>query len=149
MKSMALWLPGLLLSAIAAPALALPSLTTTPAAGVTSLPLDGEGTAMTRIIKIADLALSTDNALGFTVHVSSGAIAKTGGTDINFQVVTVPNEAAAPQAGDFSVPSGSNYTYATSAAGSNDRDLYILYTPATLQDPGNYSSTINVWVVDN
>ncbi|MBE9076003.1 hypothetical protein IQ241_01610 [Romeria aff. gracilis LEGE 07310] len=139
----------LFLSAIPTPALALPTLATSPTAVVSSLDLDGEGTATTHIVKVADLSFSTDSALGLTLSVTSGSLTKPDGVDIDFQVVTVLDNDVAPSEGDFSVPSGSVYTYTTSGAGNHSRDLYILYRPAALQDPGNYASTIDVWVDDN
>lgn len=135
--------------AIAAPAYALPTLNTTATFAASSLALDGEGSASTHIVKVADLALSTDNETGLSLTVSSGSIDKIVGPDIDFQVVTVANNASAPADGDFTVPSGSNYTYATSGPGSEDRDLYIRYTPASFQDAGNYVGSIHVSVLDN
>ena len=144
-----LWFASLLLAVIAAPALALPSLIASPTSGAGNLDLDGEGTANTHIVKVADLSFSTDSANGLTLEVTSSAIAKLAGADIDFQVVTVANNASIPSQGDFTVPSGSTYTYTTNGAGSENRDLYILYTPGTLQDPGNYLGIITVSVNDN
>ncbi|ASC71340.1 hypothetical protein XM38_022920 [Halomicronema hongdechloris C2206] len=148
MKLNGIWSTILLLS-IASPAAALPTLSTSSTTTASSLDLDGEGTATTHIVKVADLSFSTDNTLGLTLQVTSGAITKLAGEDIEFQVVTVPNDASAPAEADFTVPSGSAYTYVTSAAGSEARDLYILYTPSALQDPGDYSGIIDVSVFDN
>lgn len=140
---------NILLSMIAAPVLALPTLTTSPTSDANNLNLDGEGSAKTYIVKIADVSFSTDSVNGLTLEVTSDAITKLSGTDIDFQVVTVADNASKPSQGDFTVPSGSTYTYTTSVAGSENRDLYILYTPATLQDPGNYAGIITVSVTDN
>lgn len=144
-----LWFLSILLAVISTPALALPILTTSPTSGAGNLDLDGEGSANTHIVKVADLSFSTDNVNGLTLEVTSGAIAKLAGIDIDFQVVTVADNASTPSQGDFTVPSGSTYTYATSDAGSENRDLYVLYTPGTLQDPGNYAGMITVSVNDN
>lgn len=137
------------LSVVASPALALPTLTTSPTSDTSNLNLAGEGSTRTHIVKVADLSFSTDSANGLTLEVTSDAMTKFSGTDIDFQVITVADNASKPSQGDFTVPSGSTYTYTTSVAGSENRDLYILYTPATLQDPGNYAGIITVSVIDN
>lgn len=131
------------------PAIGLPSLSTSATMISTDLDLDGEGSASTHIVKIADITLSTDNASGLTLSVTSGSLTKVNGTDIDFQVTTVQDDAAPPTAGDFTVASGNIYTYATVAAGAENRDVYIRYTPKELQDPGNYSAAVQLSVADN
>lgn len=108
-------------------------------------------TASEHIVKVADLGTVTNNFSGLTLTVTSGDIAKADGkTPISYQVTTVADGAAAPATGGFAVESGLDYTVATSAAGTNNFDLYIRYTPATNQDPGtDYAGTINVSVADN
>jgi hypothetical protein len=117
-------------------------------AGAASLPLDS---ATEQIVKIADLAINTNNNTGYTLTVDSGNLTKAGGANIPFQVaVTDDNTAAAT--GDFTVASGTGYTNATNAAnaaGSNGKDLSIKFTPGGLQDPGAYSATVNLTVADN
>lgn len=81
--------------------------------------------------------------------ITSGDITKSGGTPIAFQVTTVPANGAAPGAGDFTVPTGSTYLLITSTSGTEDRDLYIRYTPGSLQDPGAYSGNIALTITDN
>ncbi|GBO53303.1 hypothetical protein APA_1210 [Pseudanabaena sp. lw0831] len=54
-----------------------------------------------------------------------------------------------PSSGDFTVASGNNYTFLTNQAGSQNRDLYILYTSASLQDPGTYIANITILIADN
>lgn len=124
------------------------SITSTATAGATSLDLDGDGTSSEHIVKVADLSMSTNNEQGFTLTFSGGNLTKTGGTSIAYSVVTVADAAAAPLTGDLGWATGST-TYATSAAGDAARDLYIKYTPATLQDPGTYSGSISLSVSDN
>jgi hypothetical protein len=121
------------------------AITVTASAAASALDLSGGE----KIVKVADLAMSTNNEQGFTLTTSSGSLTKSGGTSIAFQVTTVADAATAPAAGAFTVASGSDDTFNTSGAGSSDRDLYIKYTPASLQDPGTYTGTINLTVSDN
>lgn len=81
--------------------------------------------------------------------VTSGDITKAGGTQIAFQVTTVPANSAAPSAGDFTVPTSSPYLLINSTSGTEDRDLYIRYTPGSLQDPGVYIGNISLSITDN
>lgn len=131
------------------PASALPNLTTSPTNDASQLDLDGEGTASTHIVKVANITISTDSVSGLTLTISSGDIEQVGGQPISFQVTTVADNASLPSNGDFSTPSGNNYTYANGAAGAESRDVYIRYTPLSLQDPGNYAGLMNLSVVDN
>lgn len=128
------------------------SLTTTPEDTNNDLDLDGEGTAGEHIVKVANLAVVTNNEQGLTFTVSSGSLAKSGGTSIPFQVTTVA-EGGAAATDNFTVASGTNYTHSTGAgtvaANTKDRDLYIKYTPAALQDPGIYAGSMSVTVADN
>ena len=101
-----------------------------------------------QIVKVADVVASTNNEQGLTLTASSGSLAKGGGTSIPFQVTSV-DEAATPASGAFLIASGSSYTRGTSAAGSINWDLFIMYTPATLQDPGDYTGVIHLSVSDN
>lgn len=142
--SLFLSLPGI------QPAFALPAITATATTTASALLLDGEDDASEHIIKVADLAISTDNSTGLSLTVSSGNLTKTDGiTPIAFQITTVADGAPAPASGEFITPSGSNYTASTSTAGQADKDLYIKYTLAALQDPGPYSAAISLIVTDN
>ena len=143
-------LAGLLAAGLAAmPAHATPWVTASASAGATDLPLDGEGSAMTRIVKVADLGLGTDAAGGLTLTVSSGALTWPGGSPIAFQVALVPDGHPPPAASSFAVASGATLQLVLATAGSSEQDLYILYTAAALQDPGPYAATISLDVVDN
>lgn len=103
-----------------------------------------------QIVKVADIAMSTNNSSGLTLTATSGNLAKGDAqTPIAFKVTTVDDAAAAPASGAFTVASGTNYTAVGSAAGDFPKDLYIAYTPAALQDPGTYSATISLTVSDN
>ncbi len=143
--------PSLLLVLLGVqPAFSLPTIISSTTSVATNLTLDGEGSASSRIVKVANLELSTADPDGFTLTISSQSLTKSGGeTPISFQVTTVSTGSGSPSASDFPAPSGSNYTVSTSSAGSSAKDLYIRYTPATLQDPGAYSASISLVVTDN
>ena len=113
----------------AQPAFAIPSIFTNITSDASHLPLDGEGRSATHIVKVSTLSLSTDSNKGFTVTISSGSLAKVEAqSPIIYQVTTVDSGAGSPSSGDFSVASGNNYTFLSSQAGSQNRDLYILYS---------------------
>ena len=115
-----------------------------------NLPLDGEGSATTRVVKVSSLTLATDSNKGFTVTISSGSLTKVSSeTPISYQVMTVAAGDNSPSPGDFTVASSNNYTFATSQAGSQNRDLYILYGSASLQDLGTYIADITILIADN
>lgn len=125
--------------------------TTVLTSAANDLPLDVAAAGTQQIIQVADLAISTNNQQGYTLTVSSGDLTKTGGTPISYQTATTADTVAA-SAASFTVASGTPYTYASSAAnavGTGSRDLYIMYTPAALQDPGTYIGSITVTVADN
>lgn len=132
------------------PAFAQPSITVSANSNNSNLNLAGEGNASEYIVKVATLAIAEFGANGFTLSVSSGSsgsLAKVNGeTPIHFQVTTVPKDSNPPGTTAFSTSSGSNYTLSSNLG---SLDLYIKYTPAALQDPGNYSSNLNLDVVDN
>lgn len=134
------------LSGTVATTLAMTSVATTEAG---TLDLDGDGTAAEHIVKVADVAIATNNETGYTLTVSSGNLTKTGGTSIAYQATTVSDAATAPATGGFTVASGTNYTVSTAAAGSVPKDLYVKYTPGALQDAGTYVGTISLNVADN
>ena len=128
---------------------ATPDVTASATAGASNLTMDGAGGSSTHIVKVANLSLSTDVSAGFTLSVSSGSLTKTGGTSVPFKVALVADEAAPPAEGDFTVSSGSTLLHSTSSAGAENVDLYIKYQSATLQDPGPYSASISLNIVDN
>ncbi|NEQ55556.1 MAG: hypothetical protein F6K11_36485, partial [Leptolyngbya sp. SIO3F4] len=119
------------------PVQAMPALSTTPTIDAGQLDLDGEGSASTHVVKVADIAISTDSGSGLTLTISSGDIDRVDSQPISFQITTVADNAAPPNSGDFSTLSGNNYTYTTNSAGAENRDVYIRYTPRAFQDPGN------------
>jgi hypothetical protein len=102
-----------------------------------------------QIVKVADVNMSTNNEQGLTLTASSGNLSKTGGTSIAYQVTSVADGASAPAGSAFTIASGEDYTVGTTAAGAADVDLYIKYSPASLQDPGDYAGSITLTVSDN
>jgi hypothetical protein len=139
----------LLLLPWAAPALSAPSITVSAVAAAASLPLDGEGSASTHIVKVGDLAMATDGAAGFTVSITSTSLTKGDQrTPIAFQVALVDDDVV-PAAAAFTVASGDILVHTTAAAGAVNKDLYIKYLPATRQDPGSFSATVHVTIADN
>ncbi|MHC5777355.1 hypothetical protein [Nostoc sp.] len=142
--------PSLLLVLLGVqPAFSLPTIISSTTSVASNLILDGKGSASSHIVKIANLELSTDDPNGFTLTISSQSLIKTGGeTPIPFQVTTVA-AGESPNDSDFSISSGSNYTVSTTSAGSSSKDMYIKYTPAALQDPGAYNTSISLVITDN
>lgn len=132
------------------PAIATPSVVVDVTSSANSLPLDGEGDATTHVVKVSTLLLSTDSSKGFTATISSGSLTKTGQeTPIAYQVKIVASGANPPSPADFTIASGNNYTFSTNQTGSQNYDLYVLYSPANLQDPGTYSTNISIFILDN
>ena len=140
----------LLLFAAHTVALASPTLTASGTAGATSLGMDGLGNASTHVVRIGVVSASTSGPNGFTLSVSSGSLAKAdGSTPIAFQVVLVDRDATPPSSAAFTTPSGMTYTLVMLTAAAVDKDLYIKYTPRSLQDPGPYSASVELGIVDN
>jgi hypothetical protein len=132
------------------PVLASSAVTAQRAAGATGLDLEGRGSASTHIVKIAEVSLTTDSGRGFTVTITSGSLGKAdGSTPVAFQVVLVDRDALAPSAAAFTNPSGTSYLFPTTSAGPVEKDLYIKYASAALQDPGSYASSVEIDIVDN
>ena len=131
------------------PAFSLPAITSSTTSVASNLTLDGEGSASTHIVKVANLELSTDDSDGLTLTISSESLTKSGENSIPFQVTTVAADSGSPSASDFPVSSDNNYKVSTSSAGSSSKHLYIKYTPAAVQDPGAYNTSISLVVKDN
>lgn len=119
-------------------------------AGASTLNLAG---ATEKIVKAADVALTTNNITGVTVTITSGNLSNgTAAANIAYKVTTVADAATAPLSAAFTVASGTSYTYSTASDAdpkSVARDLYIAFTPASSQDPGTYTGTITLTVADN
>jgi hypothetical protein len=144
-----IYLTAALLLGGPSPAFATPAMTATATANATHLGLDGQGSASTHIVKVAALSLSTDGANGLTVSIASGSLTKAGGSSVAFQVALVDHNATAPSAAAFMTASGGLYTFSTEVAAMVEKDLYIKYRPAALQDPGGYIASIDIQVDDN
>jgi len=125
------------------------NMTTTPDANAGVLPLDGGAAGVTQMKPVATMAIDTNNEQGYTLTATpAGALTKAGGTDIAYGVAVTTGTA---QASDFAAD-GQVKTYSTGAAnapGTGGVILSIKYTPASLQDPGNYTSSITLNVADN
>jgi hypothetical protein len=102
-----------------------------------------------KIAKVADIEMSTNNDQGLTLTASSGNLTHTGGQPIAFQTTTVVDAAAPPVPAVFVTASGTDYSIGTLVAGSINKDMYIMYTPAASQDPGLYGGSISLTVSDN
>jgi hypothetical protein len=153
------------ISTFAPAAFAFPTSDTVPLVGTVASNLDlistataGAGTLdlttpSAQIVKVSSLHIDTNNAAGYKLTVTSGDLVGTNHptvTPIAYQVEVVNGGAAA--ASTFGTASGVDYTTSTSAAnadGTNDKDLYIKYTPAALQNPDVYTATIGLSVIDN
>jgi hypothetical protein len=116
----------------------------------TTLPLGGIGTDLAvQIVKAADLALVSNNAQGVRLSMSSGNLVN-GGVSIPFQVVSVAAAAAAPAAGAFTTASGTPHLddITSFSSGAAARDMYVMYDPPALLDPGTYAATITLVLTD-
>ncbi|MHC5732794.1 MAG: hypothetical protein ACYTXY_53900, partial [Nostoc sp.] len=80
--------PSLLLVLLGVqPAFSLPAIISSTTSVASNLTLDSEGSASSRIVKVANLELSTDDSHGFTLTIISQSLTKSGGeTPIPFQV---------------------------------------------------------------
>lgn len=112
----------------------------TATAGAANLLLT-EGT--NRIVKVGVIVASTNNEQGLTIATSDGNLTKTNGTSIAY-VTTATTNPAVPTSGEFGAANTN-----TSAAGSLTQDLYMMFSPAQYQDPGQYVGQITVTVSDN
>ncbi|MBE9076004.1 hypothetical protein IQ241_01615 [Romeria aff. gracilis LEGE 07310] len=124
------------------------SVTSTATAGATTLSLAGQGTAAAdTVVKVADMALSSNNSQGVTLAAAAGGSLTNGTGSLAYQVLIVADGAATPVATDFTATSDSK-SVTDFASGVAARDLYIEYDAPALLDPGTYTSTITVTVTD-
>jgi hypothetical protein len=105
--------------------------------------------AAEQIAHVSNISMTTNNAEGLTLSATSGNLGNGSSGTIAFQVTSVADGTTEPAAADFTTASGTLYTVDTGAAGTFDKDLYILYTPTSTQDPGTYTATIDLSVEDN
>jgi hypothetical protein len=148
-RAIDLTLAAAILIGSTAAAMASAAVTAQGTLGASGLVLDGRGIASTRIVKVAEISFSTDSQNGVTLSIVSSSLIKAGATPVPFQVVVVPRDATVPTSTAFTTLSGNPYLVLTSSAGVAERDLYIMYRTAALQDPGPYSASIDLDVVDN
>jgi hypothetical protein len=119
---------------------------TTGAGSAADLLLTG---ASEKIVKVADLAITTNNSTGYTLTATEGNLSDGAhGDTIAYKVATVVHGNTAPQATDFNGSSGFYTDSTTTTAGSNPKDLYIKYTPSATQAAGTYGATITLNVAD-
>ncbi len=103
-----------------------------------------------QIVKVADLAITTNNSTGYTLTASEGNLSNGGhGETIAFKSATVDDAATAPATGDFTGTGNLFTDNTTTTAGSNPKDLYIMYTPSATQGAGDYTGSISLTVTDN
>jgi hypothetical protein len=114
----------------------------TSTAGATTLDLSGGE----KIVKVADIDMGTNNEQGLTLTATAGNLTKAGGSSIAFLTTSVADEGSVPVSGSFEP---GTYSIGTSNSGATSIDLYILYSPLALQDPGNYGGGITLTVSDN
>lgn len=123
------------------------TLSATPAAA--ALQLGGTGRALTQIVKVADLTISTDSPGGCAVTVSTRALTnRDGETPIALEVLAVLDGAPAPIAADFSASSAGTHTFRIRSAGMQLFDIYIRFSSRRQQDPGTYSSSLIIHATD-
>jgi hypothetical protein len=138
-----------LLAAVSRPAHSAPSVTAAASSGAGALELDGGGSSQMHIVKVADVSASTDGAGGFRLSISAGELHKAdSSTPVPFQMALVSDGGAPPAAGAFTTAAGGTLIWITTSAGAAARDLYILYTPAALQDPGAYSASASLSIIN-
>lgn len=134
---------------VAIPASADPSLIIIDVAGINNgLELHGEGSTATEIEKIATVNVSTINPQGYTLTLSSAFLETTSeGPDIDYQIWAVTAGGSPPVSGDFSITSGNSFLQCSVLP--LNLDVYVKYTPAILQSPGSYDSSVTVTAIDN
>jgi hypothetical protein len=123
--------------------------TVSPTLSVAATPISGVGTTLDlsgglKTVKIADVAIGTNNETGLTLTVTPNPMTKTGGTSIVVKAKTVDDGATAPTAVFATGP----FEVGSTTQGPFNQDLYIQYTPADLQDPGDYAGTVGLSVSD-
>lgn len=126
--------------------------TATPAAA--ALVLGGTGSAQTDVfIKVADLALFTNQASGVTLTATGGSGAQlinssNNATPVDYVVLITADQATEVNAASFGGATGTDSDAVTDfdSSGNSARDLYIMYSTDALLDPGTYSGSITVTV---
>ncbi|HEY9627567.1 MAG TPA: hypothetical protein V6C84_09720 [Coleofasciculaceae cyanobacterium] len=118
--------------------------TATGAAG--TLNLYGAGTAQNNVVvKVADMALITNNTAGVTLTATGDAGLTNGTSNLPYQVLIVADNATAPADTAFS-DDVDDVDVTNFVAGAAARDLYIEYDAPALLDFGAYTGVITVSV---
>jgi hypothetical protein len=134
--------------ALRADAGANPSLSVEPTANAGALKLDD--LRFTHVVKVARITVTADSSRGATISLASGALhALRSRTDIPFQVALAATGTSPPSSSAFTTPSAGTYQAVLATAGRFERDLYIRYTACAPCPPGDYTATIDAFVVDN
>lgn len=102
-----------------------------------------------QIVKVANLAITTNNTTGYTLTASEGNLSDPHGDNIAFQSASVVAGAGTPGTLAFTGSAGTYTDASTTTAGQNDKDLYIKYLPSATQAAGIYGATITLNVADN
>lgn len=99
-------------------------------------------------VKAADLAFGTNNSAGLTVA-SSGTLTLSNGvaTPVPFTVGIVAGASGTPTS--YVATGATVFTTSAAAAPTTAHALYIKYSTAAFQDPGNYAATVILTVTDN
>ncbi|NJM44764.1 MAG: hypothetical protein HC860_00285 [Alkalinema sp. RU_4_3] len=127
---------------------AVPSIEATATNIATSLPIAGTS-ATTEIRQVANLQISTEAVGGLKLVISQNSLTKSDSTPIPVQFLAIADGSAAPDSASFTTAANTNYEYLTSAAGTTKLNLYVKYTTGQSQDPGNYTTTLDLLVEDN
>jgi hypothetical protein len=115
------------------------------AANNTNLPLS---VASQQTVKVATLAMGTNNSTGLTLHATWADLDKADHiTPVGFSSATTGINASDATGATFTA--SDTDLFQTEAAGAASQALWIRYTPATFQDPGDYTSFIALSVSDN
>jgi hypothetical protein len=124
------------------------AVSSTATAAASTLNLYGAGTAQTNVVvKVADMALITNNTGGVTLTAAGDAGLTNLTSNLPYQVLIVADEATAPADTDFTSATDAK-SVTDFVSGAADRDLYIEYDAPALLDPGAYTAVITVSVAD-
>jgi hypothetical protein len=97
------------------------------------------------VVKVADMAIITNNTTGVTLTAAGGAGLTNGTSTLPYQVLIVADAAGTPADTAFSSATDAK-SVTDFVAGASARDLYIEYDAPALLDPGVYTGAITVSV---
>lgn len=129
---------------------AQPFVTATETLNANDLNIDGTGSASLTIVQVGDVVVNTLGESPHRLDITPNSITKAlAGPDVTLEVTTLVDSG-----GGTSVPSSASFSsgvYSVCIDGntSTDLDVYIKYTPAPLQDPGNYSGSLNLSIQED